>query len=133
MLHEESMRLKRYEIESQQEWLKEVEHIPFFSFPKSWKVRMVPPFGDAVVRFQVKLPSGTRKSVYLDCRSSLGFYGPSLEVPTPYWEVYPVEGDVGRCDRQDTERLLELIAQEESVLSNWMTSVINKISKWFKK
>lgn len=133
MLHEDTLRMKRYQIENEQGWLEEVDNIPFFKFPKDWQVRMVPPFGDAVVRFQVKLPSGLRKSVYLDCRSSLGFYGPSLEVPTPYWEVYPVGDDVGRCDRQDTERLLELIAEGESVPANWMTSVIEKVSKWFKK
>ena len=127
------LRMQRYKIESEQKWQQEIKNIPFFKFPAKWKVQMVPPFGDAVVRFRVELPTGTVKSVYLDCRSSLGFYGASLDVPTPYWEVYPVDGDVGRCDRADTERLLELIAHEESVLANWMASVIHKISKWFKK
>ena len=75
-------------------------------------MRVIPPFGDAVVRIQVKLPSGNRKSIYLDSRNSLGIWGGSLDKPEPYWEVYPVRGDIGRCDQCDTDRLMELIADE---------------------
>lgn len=129
-----SLRMKRYEIESEQKWHEEIDDIPFIPFPKGWEVRVIPPFGDAVVRFQVKLPSGTTKSVYLDSRSSLGFFG-GIDVPTPYWEVYPVNDDTGRCHRGDIEGLLDLIATEEIVSSpfNWLANAIQTIFNWFKK
>jgi hypothetical protein len=100
------MNIDRLKIENEQRWMEEVEHIPFLAFPADWKVRIIPPFGDAVVRFQVRLPSGTRKSIYLDSRNSLGFCA------GPYWEVYPVGGDTGRCDRCDTDKLMAMIADE---------------------
>ena len=102
------MNINRLKIEDEQKWREEIDHIPFMSFPADWQVRALPPFGDAVVRFQVKLPSGTRKSIYLDSRNSLGFW------PGPYWEVYPYMGDTGRCDRCDTETLLKMIATDET-------------------
>ena len=98
--------INRYKIEGEQKWMEEIDHIPYMSFSADWQVRIIPPFGDAVVRFQVKLPSGTRKSIYLDSRNSLGFW------PGPYWEVYPVQGDTGRCDRCDTDQLMAMIADE---------------------
>jgi hypothetical protein len=104
--------MKRLDIEYEQGWLEEEEHIPFIQFPTDWKVQVIPPFGDAVVRFRVELPSGKRKSVYLDTRSSLGFFGRSIDVPTPYWEVYPHRGDIARCHRADIEQLLSYIADE---------------------
>lgn len=104
--------LKRYEIESEQKWREEIEHIPYIQFPPEWKVRVIPPFGDAVVRFQVVLPSGARRSVYLDSRHSLGYYGSPSAAPVPYWEVYPHRGDIARCHRDNVGELLELIADE---------------------
>jgi hypothetical protein len=96
----------RYEVESQQKWREEVKHIPFIQFPVDWKVQIIPPFGDAVIRFRVKLPSGMDKSVYLDVRDSLGCVG------SPYWEVYPYHDDIFRCPREDVTALLEAIADE---------------------
>ena len=99
-----SERYQRISVENNQKWGEEIEHIPFIQFPTDWKIQVIPPFGDAVVRFRVQLPCGTEKSIYLDSRGSLGCYG------RPYWEVYPYYGDVGRCDREDVEQLLILIA-----------------------
>lgn len=104
--------INRLSLENEQKWKDEIRHIPFLSFPAGWLVRVIPPFDDAVVRFQVKLPSGTRKSVYLDVRSSLGYFGGSPLEPNPYWEVHPYKGDVGRCDRCDTDTLMAMIADE---------------------
>lgn len=106
-------RMKRLDIEYEQGWLEEEEHIPFIQFPADWKVQVIPPFGDAVVRFRVELPSGKRKSVYLDVRSSLGYFGADVNVPTPYWEVYPYRGDIARCHRWNVALLLTFIADEE--------------------
>lgn len=100
------VRMRRLKIENEQNWREDIDTIPWLQFPSDWKVRIIPPFADAVVRFQVTLPSGKHKSIYLDSREALGYYG------GPYWEVYPVQGDVGRCDREDAEELMKMIADE---------------------
>jgi len=107
--------MARYKIEVEQEWRETGDAIPFISFPTDWQVKVIPPFGDAAVRFVVKLPSGMTKSIYLDVRDSLGFFGGVGNEPTPYWEVYPYLGDVGRCAMGDTKGLLEMIADETNV------------------
>lgn len=111
-LKAQETRMKRYAIESEQRWAEECASIPHIQFPPEWKVKIIPPFGDAVVRFLVELPSGKDKSVYLDCRSSLGYFGADVDVPTPYWEVYPYRGDTARCHRENVELLLSYIADE---------------------
>jgi hypothetical protein len=90
------------EIMESRKWMNE---IPDLSFPKSWKIRMLPPFGGAVVRFAVIKPSGKRISVYLDCYDNLGFMG------HPYWEMYPGVSDDGpdRFLMNDTEDLLKAL------------------------
>lgn len=100
--------MMRYQIEDKQGWRKEISSIPFIQFPSNWKIQIIPPFGDAVVRFRVKLPSGKEKSVYLDSRESLGVY----EGLVPYWEVYPHQGDVIRCGINEVEKLLEYIGDD---------------------
>ena len=104
---------QRYLIEDKQGWRKEISSIPFIQFPSNWKIQIIPPFGDAVVRFRVKLPSGKEKSIYLDSRESLGVYGDPLE---PYWEVYPHHGDVVRCGINEVEKLLEYIGDDSEIL-----------------
>jgi hypothetical protein len=81
-------------------------------FRSDWQVRVIPPFGDAVIRFQVILPSGTLKSIYMDSRNSLGYWGGDINTPEPYWEVDPYKGDVGRCDLADTIMLMEMIQDD---------------------
>jgi hypothetical protein len=95
----------RIDIEYKQKWWEEQDNIPFLSFKPEWKVKVIPPFRDAVVRFVVELPNGVQKSVYLDSRQSLGFW----EGGKSYWEVYPVGDYVGRCDVDDVKTLMELI------------------------
>jgi len=104
MNEDRKLLLSRLSVESNQKWREEIEHIPYIQFPSDWKVKVIPPFADAVVRFIVKLPCGADKSIYLDSRESLGYYG------SPYWEVYKYRGDVGRCDRDDVNELLRMIA-----------------------
>lgn len=101
--------LYRYKVEEEQKWREEALNLPFISFPAEWQVQVIPPFGDAVVRFRVKLPSGADKSIYLDKRRSLGYW----EGEEGYWEVYPYKGDVGRCDTRDIPELLRMIADEQ--------------------
>lgn len=89
------------------EWRKWVNQIPFIEFPAGWRVQVIPPFTGAVARFRVLLPEsgdGDYISIYLDCYEELGFFG------EPYWEVYPYQGDTGRCRMADTAKLIEMIA-----------------------
>jgi hypothetical protein len=105
--------MERHKVEAEQGWREEMDIIPWIKFPAHWEVQVIPPFGNASVRFRVKLPSGRIKSVYLDTRSALGLYltdsGDGLQ---PYWEVYPVQGDTGRCHKDDVDELLKMIEDE---------------------
>lgn len=103
---------ERWRVESQQKWREEIETMPWLAFPAGWKVQIIPPFNDAVVRFRVELPSGGKRSVYLDSRCSLGAVLDE-NGPIPYWEVYPYRGDVGRCLKAEGEELLRMIGDEE--------------------
>jgi hypothetical protein len=95
--------VERAHVEENENWRDIMYKIPFIPFPPKWQIKPIPPFGGAVARFRVKLPNGKEKSVYLDWFDRLGCYG------EPYWEVYPVDGDVGRCPVEDTESLIQLI------------------------
>jgi hypothetical protein len=86
--------------------------IPAIQFPGDWKVTMIPPFGGAIVRFWIWIPGTEDKdiiSVYLDCYDRLGCAG------EPYWEVYPYQGDCGRCLMNETKKLLEMIADRSEL------------------
>lgn len=83
-------------------WRKE---IPEISFPTDWKIRIIPPFAGAVVRFCVTSGNGAHVSVYLDCYESLGIFG------EPYWEIYPYFEDVFRCPMKSTDELLGAISR----------------------
>ena len=107
VVDERTLCLSMYVIETGQRWREEIDRVPYIQFPADWKIQVIPPFGDAVVRFKVKLPDGSDKSIYLDVRGSLGYFGGE-----PYWEVYPYGGYVGRCGIKDTEELLRMIAEK---------------------
>ena len=92
---------KYSQIMEHSKWQKE---IPYIEFPTDWKIQISPPFAGAVVRFRVKKDKA-EVSIYLDCYDKLGYYG------EPYWEVYPHNGDVYRCDMADTESLLNAIKE----------------------
>lgn len=102
-----------YEAESaisgKHEWNRWREELPYIKWPKSWLVKAVPPFGGAIIRYLITLEGlDDRISVYLDCYNRLGyFWDASGSNPAPYWEVYPVEGDVYRCPMNDIDRLLK--------------------------
>ena len=83
------------------------QEIPYLSFPSDWKVKIAPPFSGAMVRFYVKKEEA-HVSIYLDCYDLLGFY------QEPYWEVYPYQDDVFRCEMNKTEELLKAISHSIS-------------------
>ncbi|MEM6483814.1 MAG: hypothetical protein AAF662_02350, partial [Pseudomonadota bacterium] len=82
-------------------WMNE---IPDITFDEGWRIRVIPPFAGAVARFRVN----EHTSVYLDCYDDLGCVG------QPYWEVHPVDGDVGRALMNEVDELLDLIRQSVS-------------------
>jgi len=96
---EEHMKALDYE-----KWHKQ---IPYISFPAGWKVKIDFPRTGAMVRFRVCLVPNLEEdvSIYLDCDEILGMYG------GPYWEVYPHRGDTFRCGMNETDRLIEAIAE----------------------
>ena len=93
-----------YKYDSLMEHSKWIKEIPYIQFPSNWQVQISPPSTGAVVRFRVKKDLA-EVSIYLDCYDRLGIYG------TPYWEVYPYNDDVFRCDMHSTNELIEAIAQ----------------------
>lgn len=103
------LQVQRYLVEDMQDWRSDMKTIPFIQFPSDWKIQIIPPFGDAAIRFRVRLPSGKEKSIYLDTRESLGVYGNQ----EPYWEVYPYRSDTGRCGINEIDILLEYIGDED--------------------
>jgi hypothetical protein len=94
-----------YKLAEQDQWQKWAKEIPCFSWPPEWKVKAVPPFGGAIIRYWIKTPKCDHVSVYLDCYDRLGYVG------APYWEVYPYDGDCFRCAMAETEELLKAISE----------------------
>ena len=76
---EDSMIISKYE--KLQECRKWGSEIPALDFEKEWDVKIIPPFGGAVIRFYIEY-NGKHVSVYFDGYSELGC------VPEPYWEYY---------------------------------------------
>jgi len=105
---------QRFAVENNQKWRDEIKTMPWITFPENWKVQIIPPFGDAVIRFRVELPSGEHRSIYLDARNSIGIRMDDDGNLIPYWEVYPYRGDVGRCDKEDIVELLRMIGDEST-------------------
>jgi len=91
--------------EKYMEFIKWSVEIPYIQFPATWRIRIIPPFGGAIVRFRV-LCGNADISVYLDCYDRLGFYKGK-----PYWEVYPHQEDIFRCDMEDVAGLLSAIKE----------------------
>lgn len=87
--------------------------IPAIHFKPEWDVRVIPPFGGAMMRFTVE-HGGKSISVYCDFFDALGYFG------GPYWEMYPrTYADVGapyqdvmRFPLDDTRGLVENIDAE---------------------
>ena len=71
--------MKNYE-----KWKKE---LPFFHFDEKWKVKIIPPFAGAVIRFFINYKD-KNVSVYFDPDSSLGYMYDDNDEPIPYFEYY---------------------------------------------
>ena len=93
-------------VETVYEWRKWHGELPYIQFPSDWLVKAIPPFGGAVVRYNIKhkYKPDSFVSVYLDCYDELGIVG------EPYWEVYPIDDTCERCSMLEIDKLLELIS-----------------------
>jgi hypothetical protein len=85
------------------EWDRWMIEIPSLQFPSDWKVRIIPPFGGAIIRFIAIDTKGSEVSVYLDAYDQMGSMGKK-----PYWEIHPDEsGDCTRYWMNETAELIE--------------------------
>ena len=87
-----------------------IAKIPPIRFNPEWDVRIIPPFGGALMRFTVDY-NGKHISVYCDFFEILGSFGGE-----PYWEMYPRTykdfSDTMRFPLNDTESLVANIDAE---------------------
>jgi len=79
-----------YKMSKAFEWDKWIKEIPSISLKSGWKIKVVPPFGGAIVRFSI-IKGKAHVSVYLDCYNQIGYMN------EPYWEIYP--DGYGDCKR----------------------------------
>ena len=84
--------------EKLQECRKWGSEIPALHFEKEWDVKIIPPFGGAVIRFCIEY-NGKHVSVYFDGYSELGC------VPEPYLEYYDGE-DCHRYLMDESEQMM---------------------------
>lgn len=86
--------MNRYEARSKYEMAFEtdkwIKAVPTLKFKEHWDVKIIPPFGGAIIRFWV-ICGDKHVSVYLDAYNQLGW------MEEPYWEIY---------DGEETERFL---------------------------
>lgn len=97
--------VSRCKVEQSEDWQVWIKKIPFIKFPADREVKIIPPFGGALIRFLVKKNESENISVYLDVYGRLG------AVENPYWEVYPYHDDVVRVDMENVEELLQRIQE----------------------
>lgn len=76
-----------------------MKEIPALHFEKEWDVRIIPPFGGAVIRFWI-WHNNKKVSVYFDAYDELGFVG------EPYFEYYDGE-ECYRYLMNESEAMME--------------------------
>jgi hypothetical protein len=92
-------------MEDAEGWREAIDIIPALHFPKSWAVKIIPPFAGAMARFLVT-HKGAQVSVYADFNEALGCFG------APHWEIYPgVSGENERFPIADAETLMREITK----------------------
>lgn len=83
------------------ELAKWMEKIPKLKFKDHWEVKILPPFGGAIIRFHLETGHGF-VSVYFDAYDMLGCVG------EPYWEVYDGD-DIERFLLNEHEEMMDYI------------------------
>ena len=98
----ETMLISKYEqIQNYRAW---GTRIPSLHFEKEWDVKIIPPFGGALIRFTID-HNGKHVSVYFDGYSRLGWMYDSNDNPVPYFEYYDGE-DTHRYLMNETEQMM---------------------------
>ena len=90
--------------EKLQECRRWANDIPALHFEKEWEVKIIPPFGGAVIRFTISY-RGKHISVYFDGYSELGYMVDENDNPIPYFEVYDGE-DCQRYYMNETDEMM---------------------------
>lgn len=95
--------ISNYErVQESRKWMHE---LPALHFEKEWDVKIIPPFGGAVIRFWI-YHNNKSVSVYFDAYSELGYMVDENDNPIPYFEYY--DGD--ECYRyymDESEKMME--------------------------
>jgi len=120
-------------METEYEWNKWTKEIPNITFKEEWNVKIIPPFGGAIIRFVVNHKEDEKSwiSVYLDCYDELGIFG------EPYWEIYPYKyedyEDVCRIEMNNVNKLIEEIDKQLKIQisENIKEKVKEKQSKFY--
>lgn len=100
---EESKIISDYErLQECRKWGRE---IPALHFEREWDVKIIPPFGGAVIRFCIN-HNGKHASVYFDAYSELGYVYDEYDNPIPYFEFYDGE-DCRRYYMNESEQMME--------------------------
>lgn len=98
-----TMIISKYE--NLQECRKWGQKLPSLNFEKEWNVKIIPPFGGAVIRFHIE-HNGKNVSVYFDGYSELGYMVDEQGNPTPYFEYYDGE-DCFRYYINESEKMMK--------------------------
>ena len=98
-----SMAITKYDVlQEAGKWKKE---LPALHFEKEWDVKIIPPFGGAIIRFWIN-HNDKHVSVYFDAYSELGWMYDENENPIPYFEYYDGE-ECYRYHMDESERMME--------------------------
>ena len=87
-----------------QEYRKWRTKIPPLHFEKEWSVRIIPPFGGALIRFAIDYNS-KHISVYFDGYSELAWMCDKNDNPIPYFEYFDGE-EAHRYFMNETEQMM---------------------------
>lgn len=99
----DTMLIAKYDtIQECRKWMKE---LPVLHFEKEWDVKIIPPFGGAVIRFWIDY-NGKHVSVYFDAYSELGWMVDENDNLIPYFEYYDGE-ECYRYYMHESEQMME--------------------------
>lgn len=100
---ETTMAIAKYDgLQETKKWAKE---LPVLHFEKEWDVKIIPPFGGAVIRFCIDY-NDKHVSIYFDAYSELGWVVDKNGNPIPYFEYYDGE-ECYRYYMDESEKMME--------------------------
>lgn len=107
-----AIRESSYELERALDYGRWMKELPFFTVPEGFKIKVVPPWHGAVIRFWIQ------KDDAVDMENSVSVYFDSMNVlgsmSQPYWEAYPIDDDCRRYFVGEEEKMMSDIVKELS-------------------